>query len=63
MYIYRHFTICLVSLPTFFVQELSKRKQEPVRVEEGRAMAERINATAYLECSAINNQGVAGRID
>ncbi|CAH8446976.1 unnamed protein product [Heterobilharzia americana] len=26
-------------------------KQEPVKFEEGRAMAERINAYAYLECS------------
>ncbi|KAJ8301795.1 hypothetical protein KUTeg_020782 [Tegillarca granosa] len=32
--------------------ELSKNKQEPVRTEDGRAMAERINAFAYLECSA-----------
>lgn len=27
-------------------------KQEPVKFEEGRAMAERIGSHAYLECSA-----------
>ena len=33
-------------------------KQEPVKPEEGRAMAERINAIAYLECSAKSKEGV-----
>jgi hypothetical protein len=33
-------------------------KQEPVRPEEGRAMAEKINAFAYLECSAKSKEGV-----
>ena len=33
-------------------------KQEPVKTEEGRAMAEKINAFAYVECSAKNNEGV-----
>ena len=33
-------------------------KQEPVTPEEGRAMAERINAIAYLECSAKSKEGV-----
>jgi Ras family protein A len=35
-----------------------KMKQEPVRPEEGRAMAERINAYGYLECSAKTKEGV-----
>lgn len=34
------------------VRELAKMKQEPVRPEQGRAMAEQIGAYAYLECSA-----------
>ncbi len=34
------------------LRELSKMKQEPVRSEQGRAMAEQIGAYAYLECSA-----------
>ena len=34
------------------VRELSKMKQEPVKNEQGRAMAEQIGAYAYLECSA-----------
>merc|ERR1712080_24230 len=34
------------------IKELGKMKQEPVKPEEGRAMAEKINAFAYLECSA-----------
>ena len=40
------------------MKELSKMKQEPVRPEEGRAMAEKINAFAYLECSAKSKEGV-----
>lgn len=33
-------------------------KQEPVKFEEGRQMAERIGAFAYLECSAKTKDGV-----
>lgn len=39
-------------------RELAKAKQEPVRTEDGRAMAEKIGAFAYLECSAKLNEGV-----
>ena len=39
-------------------RELSKMKQEPVKTEEARAMADKINAYAYLECSAKANEGV-----
>ncbi|CAH8831805.1 unnamed protein product [Trichobilharzia szidati] len=38
--------------------ELRRMKQEAVRTEEGRAMAERIGAYAYLECSAKTKEGV-----
>lgn len=40
------------------MRELAKMKQEPVKPEEGRAMAEKINAFAYLECSAKSKEGV-----
>jgi hypothetical protein len=40
------------------IKELNKMKQEPVKPEEGRAMAEKINAFAYLECSAKSKEGV-----
>jgi len=40
------------------IKELQKMKQEPVKPEEGRAMAEKINAFAYLECSAKTKEGV-----
>ena len=40
------------------IKELAKMKQEPVKPEEGRAMAEKINAFAYLECSAKSKEGV-----
>lgn len=33
-------------------------KQEPVKFEEARAMAERIGACMYLECSAKTKEGV-----
>nr|XP_032810111.1 rho-related GTP-binding protein RhoA-D-like isoform X1 [Petromyzon marinus] len=39
-------------------RELAKIKQEPVRVEEGRDMANRINAFGYMECSAKTKDGV-----
>jgi Ras family protein A len=40
------------------IKELGKMKQEPVKPAEGRAMAEKINAFAYLECSAKSKEGV-----
>lgn len=39
-------------------RELSRMKQEPVRPEQGRVMAETINAFSYLECSAKTKEGV-----
>ena len=33
-------------------------RQEPVSYDQGRAMAERIGAHAYLECSAKTKDGV-----
>lgn len=38
--------------------ELSRMKQEPVRTEDGRAMAMRIGAYDYLECSAKTKDGI-----
>ena len=38
--------------------ELQKMKQEPVRGDQGREMSEKINAFAYLECSAKSKEGV-----
>lgn len=40
------------------IKELAKMKQEPVKGEEGFAMAEKINAYGYLECSARTKEGV-----
>jgi len=40
------------------VNELKKMKQEPVRIEEGKSMSEKIGAYAYLECSAKTKEGV-----
>jgi Ras family protein A len=40
------------------IKELQKMKQEPVRPEDGRAMADKIGANAYLECSAKTKEGV-----
>ncbi|KAK9404576.1 rho-related GTP-binding protein RhoC [Crotalus adamanteus] len=39
-------------------RELTKMKQEPVKPEDGRDMANRINAFGYLECSAKTKDGV-----
>lgn len=40
------------------IRELQKMKQEPVKNDEGRAMADKIGAMAYLECSAKTKEGV-----
>ncbi|KAH9363940.1 hypothetical protein HPB48_022199 [Haemaphysalis longicornis] len=40
------------------LRELAKMKQKPVAPEEGRTMAEKINAYGYLECSAKTKDGV-----
>ncbi|XP_050010149.1 transforming protein RhoA-like [Alexandromys fortis] len=39
-------------------RELAKMKQEPVKPEEGRDMANRIGAFGYMECSAKTRDGV-----
>ena len=39
-------------------RELLKLKQEPVKSEEGRQMSDKINAWAFLECSAKTKEGV-----
>ncbi|KAM3842943.1 transforming protein RhoA isoform 3-T3 [Diretmus argenteus] len=39
-------------------RELAKMKQEPVKPEEGRDMANRIAAFGYMECSAKTKDGV-----
>lgn len=39
-------------------RELGKLKQEPLRFEDGKDMAARIGAYAYLECSAKSKDGV-----
>ncbi|CAL9702831.1 unnamed protein product [Knipowitschia caucasica] len=39
-------------------RELAKMKQEPVKPEEGREMANRIQAFGYMECSAKTKDGV-----
>jgi Ras family protein A len=40
------------------IEELRKNHQSPVTFEEGVAVAQKIGAYRYLECSAKNNQGV-----
>ena len=40
------------------IRELAKMKQEPVKQAEGTAMATKIGAVEYLECSAKTKDGV-----
>jgi len=40
------------------VEELAKLKLQPVRADDGRAVAERIGAAAYVECSARTKEGI-----
>ena len=39
-------------------RELSKMKQEPVKMDDGRSMSDKISAFGYLECSAKTKDGV-----
>jgi hypothetical protein len=39
-----------------------KMKQEPVRSEEGRNMADKIGAVGYLECSAKTKEGKENKL-
>ena len=40
------------------IEDLAKNKQKPVSYEEGLAVAQKIGAYKYLECSAKKNDGV-----
>ncbi|CAG5123149.1 unnamed protein product [Candidula unifasciata] len=40
------------------LNELAKVKQTPVKTEDGKAMAERIGAAGYVECSALTKEGI-----
>ncbi|KAL3095265.1 hypothetical protein niasHS_007364 [Heterodera schachtii] len=40
------------------IRDLSRNKQEPVKSEQGKAIAEQIGAYAYLECSAKTKEGI-----
>ena len=40
------------------IKELAKMKQEPVKLEDGKNTAEKIDAFAYIECSAKSKEGV-----
>lgn len=44
-------------------RELAGMKQEPVKFEDGRTMADKINAYAYMECSAKTKEGVRDVFD
>ena len=44
-------------------RELAGMKQEPVKFEDGRSMADKINAYAYMECSAKTKEGVRDVFD
>lgn len=41
-------------------KEHDEKNQEPVKLVDGKAMAEQINALAYIECSAKTKEGVKG---
>lgn len=42
----------------YTIQELAKRKQAPVRPEQGQGLANSIGAFEYVECSAKTKDGV-----
>jgi Ras family protein A len=40
------------------IRDLARNKQEPVKTEQARGIAEQIGAFAYLECSAKTKDGI-----
>jgi len=40
------------------IKDLQRNRQKPVSYAEGQAMAEKINAKAYIECSSLTKEGV-----
>uniref|UniRef100_A0A914HWA2 Uncharacterized protein n=1 Tax=Globodera rostochiensis TaxID=31243 RepID=A0A914HWA2_GLORO len=40
------------------IRDLARNKQEPVKTEQGKAIADQIGAYAYLECSAKTKEGI-----
>jgi len=40
------------------IEELAKLKLSPVKADDGRSVAERIGAAAYVECSARTKEGI-----
>ncbi len=45
------------------IQKLAEEKQEPVSSAQGRAVAEKIRAVKYLECSALTQKGLKNVFD
>uniref|UniRef100_A0A914PGU4 Uncharacterized protein n=1 Tax=Panagrolaimus davidi TaxID=227884 RepID=A0A914PGU4_9BILA len=40
------------------IAELARKNHEPVKYKQGKAMAKKIGAFAYVECSAVTKEGV-----
>ncbi|CAK5082199.1 unnamed protein product [Meloidogyne enterolobii] len=40
------------------IRDLSRNKQDPIKTDQGKAVAEQIGAYAYLECSAKTKEGI-----
>jgi Ras-related C3 botulinum toxin substrate 1 len=45
------------------LEELEKKKMEPVRFEQGLACAREVGACKYLECSALTQRNLKGVFD
>ena len=45
------------------IEKLSEQRMEPVSPEQGRAVAQRIKAVKYLECSAMTQKGLKAVFD
>eukprot|EP01089_Gocevia_fonbrunei_P013055 TRINITY_DN3241_c2_g1_i1.p1 TRINITY_DN3241_c2_g1~~TRINITY_DN3241_c2_g1_i1.p1 ORF type:complete len:201 (-),score=45.24 TRINITY_DN3241_c2_g1_i1:57-659(-) len=45
------------------LERLAERKLAPVTLEQGRALAKEIEATKFIECSAVTQQGVKNIFD
>ena len=45
------------------VEKLAKKKERPISYEEGARVAKQIKAVKYVECSALNQQGIRDVFD
>jgi len=45
------------------IEKLAKKKERPIKYEQGERIAKKLKATKYVECSALNFEGIKDVFD